>query len=141
MTSQAADLFGKRFGQAFEPPLEGAPAGEASLLTKQFAHHLHLRCRFVEDRQELSHFVQPPDDRDHRSLQEKLLRVNGGPSPAAAAARWRWRTRDALYKSDQLDKDAVVSDHGRASEESVFGHSPSSEVSRLGASPDEVFYL
>src|SRR5215216_5572448 len=54
MTSQAADLLGKRSGQGFEPPLEGAPCGKASLLTEEFAHHPHLWCGFVEDCQELS---------------------------------------------------------------------------------------
>jgi hypothetical protein len=40
--AQATDLLGKRGGQGFEPPLEGAPGREASLLTKELAHHPHL---------------------------------------------------------------------------------------------------
>jgi hypothetical protein len=138
MTSQAADLLGKSAGQGFEPPLEGAPAGEASLLTKEFAHHLHLGSGFVEDRQEFSHPMQPSHDHDHQSLEEELLRVEDGPS---TAARWWWRTRDTLDKTKQLDKDGVLSDHGEASGSSVLGHTPSSEASRFGASIDEVFYL
>src|SRR5215203_1382087 len=82
--------------------------------------------------------MQPPYDHDYQSLQEELLRVNDGPSPAAV--RWRW-ARDALDKTDQLDKDTLLSDHGCASGSSVLGHTPSSEASRSGASPDEVFYL
>src|SRR5918993_1419195 len=140
---QAADLLGESLGQSLQTPLEGAPTGgaptgEASLLTKQIAHHPHFGGRFVEDCQELSHPVQPSYDHDQKRLQEELLRVDDGPSPAGA--RWRWRARNALDKTDQLDKDAVLSDHGGASESSVHGHTPSSEVSRSGASPDEVLY-
>ena len=47
-----------------------------------------------------------------------------------------------LDKTDQLDKDTVLlSNHEGASGSSVLGHTPSSEASRSGASPDEVFYL
>jgi hypothetical protein len=59
MAPQAADLLGKPLGQSLQPPLEGAPRGEAALLTKEFAHDFHLGGRFVEDRQELSHSMQP----------------------------------------------------------------------------------
>ena len=44
-------------------------------------------------------------------------------------------------EANQLDKDTVLSDHGCASGSSVLGHTPSSEASRSGASPDEVLYL
>jgi hypothetical protein len=44
-------------------------------------------------------------------------------------------------KTNQLDKDTVLSDHGCASGSSVLGHTPSSEATRFGASTDEVFYL
>jgi hypothetical protein len=47
----------------------------------------------------------------------------------------------SLDKTDQLDKDGVLSDHGRASGSSVLGQTLSSEASRFGASPDEVSYL
>src|SRR5215212_2110323 len=138
MASQAADLLRQALGQSLKTPLEGAPGGETSLFREGIAHHAHLRSGLVEDRQELSHPMQPPYDHDYQSLQEELLRVNDGPCPAAA--RWRW-ARDALDKTDQLDKDTLLSNHGFASGSSVLGHTPSAEASRSGASPDEVFYL
>ncbi len=138
VASQAVNLIGQPLGQSLQAPLEGAPRGEMSLLTQEFAHHPHLGGGFVEDREQLVHSMQPPYDHDHQSLQEKLLGVEDGPS---TAARWWWRTRDALDETNQLDKDTVVSDHGEASGSSVHGHTPSSEASRFGASPDEVFYL
>src|SRR5215208_4658873 len=131
-------LLRQALGQSLQTPLECAPGGETSLFREAIAHHAHLRSGLVEDRQELSHPMQPPYDHDYQSLQEELLRVNDGPSPAAA--RWRW-ARDALDETDQLDKDTLLSDHGCASGSSVLGHTPSSEASRSGASPDEVFYL
>jgi hypothetical protein len=139
VASQAADLLGQALGQSLKTPLEGAPTGEAPLLTEKLAHHRHLGGGFLEDRQELPHLMQPPYDHDHQSLQEELLRVNDGPSPATARW-WRW-ARDALDETDELDKDAVLRDHGSASESSVHGHTPSSEASWFGASPDEAFYL
>src|SRR5829696_4167624 len=57
VASQAANLFGQALGQSLQTPLEGAPTGEASLLTKEFAHDPHLGGGFVEDRQELSHLM------------------------------------------------------------------------------------
>src|SRR5918994_3326854 len=123
VASQAADLLGEPLGQSLQTSLEGAPAGEASLLAEQLAHHAHLGGGFVEDRQELSHLMQPPYDHDHQGLQEELLRIDDG--PAAAPTRWWWRTWDALEKADQLDKDTLLIDHGGASESSVFGHPPS----------------
>jgi hypothetical protein len=71
MTSQATDLFGKRSRQGFEPPLKSAPAGETSSLLEKFAHHPHLGGGFVEDRQELSHPMQPSYDHDHQGLERK----------------------------------------------------------------------
>ena len=56
------------------------------------------------------------------------------------AARWWRRTRNALDKTDQLDKDTVLIDHGCASGSSVPEHTPFSEASRFLASPDEVLY-
>jgi hypothetical protein len=110
-----------------------------SVLTeKKFAYSLHLGGGFLEDCEELSHSMQPPDDHDHQSLEEELLGVDDGPS---ALARW-WRgTRDALDKTDQLDKDTVLIDHGCASGSSVPEHTPFSEASRFLASSEEVYYL
>jgi hypothetical protein len=34
-----------------------------------------------------------------------------------------------------------LGDHGDTSESSMHGHTPSSEASHFGASPDEVLYL
>src|SRR5215211_1738988 len=135
---QAADLLGKSLGQSLKTPLEGAPCGEASLLTKELAHHLHLGGGFLKSCQELSHPMQPSEDHDHQSLHKELLRVEGRPS--TATPQWRWRTRNALDKDNQLDKDTLLSDHGWASGSSVHGHTPSSEASRSGASSDEVLY-
>jgi hypothetical protein len=42
---------------------------------------------------------------------------------------------------DELHQDGVLGDHGRTSEESVFGHPPSSEAFRVGSSPDVVFSI
>src|SRR5215208_4998260 len=50
---------------AFKTPLEGAPGGETSLFREAIAHHAHLRSGLVEDRQELSHPMQPPYDHDY----------------------------------------------------------------------------
>jgi len=104
----------------------------------QFAYSPHLGGGFLEDCEELSHSMQPPDDHEHQSLEEELLGVDDGPS---AAARWWRRTRNALDKTDQLDKDTVLSDHGCASESSVPEHTSFSEASRFLASPEEVYYL
>src|SRR5215208_90263 len=83
VASQRADLLGQSLGHSLQASLEGAPRGEASLLTKRSAHRPHLGGGFFEDRQELSHLMQPPYDHDHQSLQEELLRVEDGPSTAA----------------------------------------------------------
>src|SRR5215208_692393 len=84
VTPQAADLLGKPLGQSLETPLEGAPCGEASLFSKELAHHPHLRGGFLKDRQEFSYPMQPSDDHDHKGLHKELLGVEIGSSARAA---------------------------------------------------------
>src|SRR5215211_1318965 len=64
-------------------PLEGTPGREASLLSKEFAHHPHLRGALLKDRQELSHPMQPSYDHDHKCLHKELLGVEIGSSARA----------------------------------------------------------
>jgi hypothetical protein len=73
--------------------------------------------------------MQPSYDHDHQSLHKELLGVEIGSS--AKALRGRLRGRDALDKTDELDKDTVLIDHGGASAGSVHGHTPSSEASHV----------
>ncbi len=58
MPSQATDLPRQRFGQGFEPALEGAPAGKAPSLLEEFAHALHLGSGFLEHRERFAHLMQ-----------------------------------------------------------------------------------
>jgi hypothetical protein len=80
--------------------------------------------------------MQPPHDHDYQSLHKELLGVEIGSS--ARALRGRLRGRDTLDQTDELDKDAVLIDHGGASGSSVHGHTLSSEASQVPSSFEAV---
>jgi hypothetical protein len=82
--------------------------------------------------------VQALDDHDHQRLQEKPLGVKEGPPTRRARRR---RGGDALHQTEESDKDAILSDHKRASEERVYGCKPSSEAFRVQASLETLSYL
>src|SRR5215210_7362266 len=139
VTSQTTDLFRQRVRQSLQAPLEGASGREAPSLQEQPPHFSHLGGVLFEYREQFTHFMQELDDHDHQRLHKQPLGVEDG-SSARAVCR-RWRGGDSVDQTNQLDKNTVLSDHGGASGSSVHGHTPSSEASRFGASPDEVFYL
>jgi hypothetical protein len=58
-----------------------------------------------------------------------------GPSALSWGRRWGGY---ALHQTNQLDKDGVLGDHGRASEGRVLGHTPSSEAFLARSSPSRV---
>jgi hypothetical protein len=70
--------------------------------------------------------MQVPHDHDQKRLKEEPLGVNDGASPRAACGR-RWGG-DAVHQLEELDKDAILTDHEGASEKRVYGHKPFSEA-------------
>jgi hypothetical protein len=139
MASQSADLFGQRVGQSLKAPLEGALGRKTPSLRKQLTYFSHLGGVLLEHREQFAHFVQASEDHDHKCLHKEPLGVEDGSS--ARAAWRRWRSGDTVDQADQLDKDAILVDHGKASGMCVRGHTPFSEASRFLASPDEVYHL
>jgi hypothetical protein len=85
---------------------------------------LHLGGRFFEHREQFAHLVKAPHDHDHKGFEEEPLGINEG--APTRAARGRRRGGDVLDEPHQLDKDAILVDHGDASEKRVYGHKPSS---------------
>ena len=123
-----ADLLGKLSGKALRRLSKVRLAGKRPSSERQ------PRTIFISEvgsrgPQELSHPMQPPDDHDYQSLHRRA-------SPSK-----RWAVPDGgavavglgilLDKTDQLDKNTVLTDHGCASGSSVLGHTPSSEASRV----------
>src|SRR5215207_3467982 len=139
VASQAADLLGKPLGQGFEPPLEGASTGETPVLREQIPDTPHLGGVLFEHSEQFAHLVKAPHDHDQKCLHKEPIGVEDGSS--ARAAWWRWRGWAALNEADQLDKDAILSNHAGASEKRVYGHKPFSEAFGLRTSVGAVSYL
>ncbi len=62
--------------------------------------------------------------------------TRGRARSASRAARWWWWGWDATEQTQQLRQDGILGDHGRTSEESVYGQPPSSGAFRVGSRPD-----
>jgi hypothetical protein len=52
-----------------------------------------------------------------------------------------WRGGDAVDQTEELDKDAILTDHEGASEKRVYEHKPFSEASRVRTRVEASSYL
>jgi len=83
--------------------------------------------------------MQVFDDHDHQRLQEQPFGVN---DRAATRATWgRRRSGDTVHQTEELDKDAILTDHGCASEKRVYEHKPFSEAFVVRTSVEAPSYL
>jgi hypothetical protein len=68
------------FGQDTNLPLEGAPKWRVSVLAERFAQEAHLLSGLFEHRKYSAHFMQAPDDYDHKRLEEESVWVEARPA-------------------------------------------------------------